>query len=269
MVKRSICTFFSILITLFFTTNTNADFSSTTHWNSTSEEGWGCTNYQGPGGSWPGNHGLIDGSISTPDPSNSLRVVYPKGWPNGYVPYECWNTFGPFDEVWLEFYFRLSDNFFLHPVLQKLIYDWIGPDSKANHFIYVRGSWKMGLQMQGGESRNYWSNTGYDPIISRGTWYKVRAHYVINTPGIANGEFQMWINDKKVMDYNTVTWRSSSDSGKGFYKFDLAPVFGGNVEGLTKPAEDYISYDLMTISATGEMPAGGKIPESATGIKIE
>jgi len=257
--------FAAIVLVNVYTVRCFAEFPSTNHWDSLSEAGWNCVNRSN-------GQATIDSGTNTPDPGNALKFTFPAGWVAGGEPAHCWNMYGAAkSEVWVLFYFKFSSNYYWNSVRNKIAYQWIGPDSGNNHFIGLQGSRHVVWEMQGAESRLMGSNTGYDPRIEAGQWYKIKMHAVINTPGVGDGTAEIWVNDQKLMRYSDVMFRSGNEGGMGFDELTFTPVFGG-MSGEVKPAADYLWIDHVVISSTD--PGGGpglysKVPSPPTLLKIE
>jgi len=228
--------------------------------------------YPNVGGNWscldssPG-HGSIINDSTTPDPSTSLKLTYPAGFYNGNYAAKCWNMVpGAPTELWVQYYFKYSNNYYFHPIDNKQTYYFTGNASSVNNwYITVNGSHQVNVITQTFATDRHYPNTGYDPYINANQWYKITAHFVMNTPGVVNGALQIWVNDQLVINKNTVGYISQSE---GLREMQIAPVFGGNST-LSKPAEDYQYYDLATVSTTPIIGGTSKTPMPPSGIKIQ
>jgi hypothetical protein len=237
-----------------------ADFPSTSHWDSVDEGGWACIDRNTT--DFPGTHHGVAGGTGTPDPESAYFVFFPEGWPYGGEPAHCWNTYPePQTEVWLQFWFMWSAGYDFNGIRNKMFYQWIGPGSSNNHFIYTSGGGgHVGFEMQGAESGTWESNTGYDPFIDSGVWYKGKAHFVLNSPGADDGVFQLWIDDGLVIDLADVRYRAADEGDKGFHEMSITPVYGG-MGGGDVSHDQYLYVDLTILSATD--PGGGADEDEA------
>lgn len=216
-------------------------FETTTRWNSITEAGWNCAKRSG------GGSASIDVSTDTPDPSAALKMTYPAGFTQGQEPAMCWYMFpGQATEFWVEYHFKYSPNYYFHGVDNKQTYFFIGSGS-SNFYLTVNGSRRINMVTQTYATDRHVSNTGYDPVIEPGRWYKIRARFVMNTPGVLDGVVQVWLDGKLVIDKNKIGYRSASQVGEGAREMQICPVFGG-MSTAVKPAEDYQWYDYVTIS---------------------
>ncbi|MBE0673005.1 MAG: hypothetical protein IH588_20695 [Anaerolineales bacterium] len=229
-----------LIIMCFIGVKEGFSFTSTSHWNSNSEAGWGCIDRS------QGYH-TLDGSTNTPDPSSALKMVYPAGFTNGAEPAMCWYMFpSQATEYWVQYYFKYSSNYYYHSVDNKQTYYFIGTGN-SNFYLTVNGSRRVNMVTQTYVTDRHVSNTGYDPAVEPGRWYKMTAHFVMNSPGVSNGIAQVWLDDKLIINKNTVGFLSSSQAGQGVREMQISPVFGGMAT-MTKPAEDYQWYDHTIIS---------------------
>ena len=215
-------------------------FTSISHWDSDTEAGWRCIDRDV-------NGHKIDSATDTPDQSNALKQIYTKGLPNGGEPAMCWYMFpNQAVEIYVQYYVKYSSNYYFHSVDNKQTYYFIGP-SNSNFYISTSGSRHISMVTQTYATDRHNSNTGYDPVIEPGRWYKISARFVMNSPGVKNGIAQIWLDDKLVINKNTIGYRSSAESGQGFREMQITPVFGGMAP-MTKPAEDYQWYDHTIVS---------------------
>lgn len=223
--------------------------------------------YPSVGGNWscqdssPG-HGSIIKDDTSPDLSSSLRLTYPTGFYNGNYAAKCWNMIpGAPTELWVQYYFKYSNNYYFHPIDNKQTYYFTGgSDSSNNWYITVNGSHQVNVVTQTFATDRHYPNAGYDPYISANQWYKITAHFVMNKPGALNGILQILINDRLVINKSDVGYISQPE---GIREAQIAPVFGG-MSTISKPAEDYQYYDYVIIS-TSSIPGGAPVPPPTSG----
>ncbi len=234
--------------------------------------------YPNIGGNWscidssPGYGSIINDS-SSPDPSTSLQLTYPSGFYNGNYAAKCWNMVpnAPTD-LWVQYYFKYSGNYYFHPIDNKQTYYFTGDGNSINNwYITVNGSHQVNVVTQTFATDRHFPNTGNDPYINANQWYKLTAHFTMNSPGAMNGLLQVWVNDMLVINKNDVGYISQNE---GIREVQIAPVFGG-MAGVSKPAQDYQYYDYFTISTSsisgGPVPPKpvAKSPMPPTGLKIK
>ena len=198
------------------------------------------------------NGSSLDGSQSVPSSSSpSLRFNYTKGMYNGTAPDKVWVSWTPTQsEVWTQYYFKYSSNFYFHTTDNKQAY-WYISESKSNWYVSCSSGQKMRMVFQRNSGDNKsgtrFSNTSYNPTIERDTWYNLTVRAVMNTGETANGIFQMWINDQLVMNHSDIAYLVGTDVGRKVVSMSFDPVFGG-MAGLYKPADDYFWVGRTIIS---------------------
>lgn len=214
----------------------------------------------------------LDGSQSAPVGSTSLKFTYRKGLYNGNAPDKVWVGFPEQNELWTQYYFKYSGNFYFHPVDNKQTYWYISKSSlSTNWYITCSANRKMRMvyQRSPGSGSRY-PNASYNPTIERDVWYQVTTRAILNTGGLANGVFQMWINGQLVMNHSDVPYLTGADIGKKVGSMAFDPVFGG-MGGEYKPADDYFFVGTVTISTDPlvSSPPPVTVPPQATNeIKI-
>ena len=192
---------------------------------------------------------------TAPDGNYSLRFTFPIDQQSGYAPDHVWVWWPePVQELWTQYYVKLSNNFFLHHVTQKLTY-WMIEESNTNFFIGIIGTAhgddtrKLEAQLQRGNvgtTIRYISNMDYNPTIQNGIWYTLTIYNKLNTNGQSNGILRVWLDDRLVMDHTDALYTSDSDANKPIQSFSFTPIFGG-MGPAAKPAIDYIYFDAVRI----------------------
>jgi hypothetical protein len=183
-------------------------------------------------------------------------MIYPVGFVDGYAPDTVWHTFEPVDELWIQFYVKLSANWKWHPIVQKVVYFRCGylDEGGTNHmlgFVYdgpidlEREIWEVraiGFSLQHGELPEPLLAWGGDPdLVTLDTWHKVVMHVKINTPGIEDGIGQIWLNGELMVDKSDMLWGTASNPG-GFHTFQFDPIPGGGPM-LEHKEETYMYFD--------------------------
>jgi len=202
---------------------------------------------------------VIDSTVSAPSsPGSCLRFTYNAGMGAGYSPDKVWYSLANLTEIWTEYSFMYSENFFFHLTDSKQMYwymNGVSPDT-PNWYIGCDGAGKMRMVYQ---MKTGWPNTtgardtnttfGNNFRVKPGVWYTVKTYAKINTGMAADGEFKMWIDGNLMMEYTDVPFLQSTDMGSGKKIDTLAfdPVFGGGGD-FTKPATDHFYVDHIKIS---------------------
>ena len=178
----------------------------------------------------------------------SLRFTFPVGFQGGDAPDMVYTTFSAEDEVYIQFFFKLSANFQWHPITQKLIYFRCGQQqlNDTNHLLSI-GYYGNGISVvtqhnTGGDNMEYhWGNINQ---ITKNVWHKIVLHIKMNTPGENNGILEVWFNDLLVIEQSDVLWLVKADYG-GLYEFQFTPVFGGLGSSVIETM--YLYFDNLII----------------------
>ncbi len=100
-----------------------------------------------------------------------------------------------------------------------------------------------------GDTRNwYYNNDAADRVtIGPGKWYQIECRVKINTPGVADGLIQAWIDGVQVQDIRNMRWR---DTGgfiwvSGFY---FSVFYGGGEFHRPVNKNEYFYFDDFVIS---------------------
>lgn len=151
---------------------------------------------------------IVDASLSLGGSANACRCHFRTGLPGGYSPVLYnWGGVVPanngnFD---LTYTFKLAPNWLsANPPGVK---QWFfGRESVNNHFVQVAAvDWNSNAQLTLMVGLQSPFNSFYtDKVIVPGVAYKVRVLGLANTPGTANGQMQIWVDDLPVQFNNGV-----------------------------------------------------------------
>ncbi len=154
---------------------------------------------------------------------------------------------------------KLSSNFVGHPTgTNKMVHFVINGSNRL--FLQARGIGagalvpSFGLQglaapyfdgvSQTATAVNLLPNVG-NAAINRGQWQRYEIVLVGNTPGIANGSAQLWIDGVRVLNYSGIMFAAPGGSGK-WDAVQWSPTWGGGGGIITVPFT--MSMDHMYIS---------------------
>jgi hypothetical protein len=168
----------------------------------------GNTGYSLPGGAM-----THDTSVKFSG-NGSTRLDYPSQCLTGVSEIPCGGFtdrgFTGTTNKWTRFYFRMSPGFQVHPVSTK----WIRSDTngiQSTWWMMWWGSYNWGNTIQHvppGESYNTYSSIALVP----GQWYCIEMHEQLNTPGVANGIIESWVDGSQVMGLYNVAHRAAGDN---------------------------------------------------------
>jgi len=136
------------------------------------------------------------------------------------------------DEAWTRFYYY-TIGFTYDPVMTKLFYHQADlPNSGYPNFVAVNqwGSRELGVAGQlvaeacgtdgsgpvnaGYDSCNYYPNAGHVPFAD-GQWYCVETHFKMNTPGVADGALEVFVDGTPTLDYQNRLFRGPDVAPSG------------------------------------------------------
>jgi len=73
----------------------------------------------------------------------------------------------------------------------------------------------------------------------KGSWNKIKERVLLNTPGVADGVLQVWVNNVRKLNYSGIIYRvNKSVKANGFY---ISSFFGGS-DSTWAPKKDTYSY---------------------------
>lgn len=83
-----------------------------------------------------------------------------------------------------------------------------------------------------------------------GTWHRVQHRVVMNTPGVADGILEAWIDGKKVLSEQKFMFRKTANIGINLFYFS---TFYGGADATWAPSEDqYAFFDNFRIATNAE-----------------
>jgi len=198
----------------------------------------------------------VDGATNTPNPSNAAKVTFASGFGGGNAPGKIVTAaFTSQTNIYYGFWIKYDPNWTRHDIGEKQLYIWwgsaenlyFGPEGPSGFCGTDKMTASIQTTWQEGE-HNICANVS-NPSLLDNTWYWIEMHLVMNTVGQANGIMQLWVTPQGqseilVMDYSNKTYRN--DSSHQFNRGEWIPIWGGS--GGTKPAEEYLWYDKLTIA---------------------
>jgi hypothetical protein len=115
----------------------------------------------------------------------------------------------------------------------------------------------------GPQTQNHTCNV--EPVscpLVRDQWQWIEWRAKVNTPGVANGEFDLWINDVHKAHYTNMRLFDSTMTGTGWDSIIHTAEYGGG--GSTLAAIQYWWVDHTVISTTRIGMPGGSLPTDTT-----
>ena len=103
-----------------------------------------------------------------------------------------------------------------------------------------------------GQRSRYGDDEYWNANAQPGTWHRIQHRIVMNTPGVANGIVEAWLDGIKVLSITKLTFRNTADIGINLFYFST--FYGGN-DASWAPAEDqYAYFDNFRIATDSEIP---------------
>ncbi len=128
-----------------------------------------------------------------------------------------------------------------------------GDDGWSARFMWRTSGRAVAYVYHAGQSGTYGDNAqlkwpdGKDVYFDRDQWYTIRERVTMNTPGVANGRLEVWLNNSKVLDRGDFLWRNNSSiKVNAFY---VSTFFGGSGPEWAPKKDEYIWLDNFIITA--------------------
>ena len=261
-----------LVLILLFIPSYSYSWTSITHWNSSNENGWYTWESAGT------TTANITLTPAQPDGyPTTLRITTPAGMTSnaGQQIAGASIAFDSEDEMWAQYYVYYPSDYTWHPIAEK-ISGWDWPSNTTNNLLLVWGEENLLMAPQLGWTKyiEFTSNTGYNPYQTKNHWYKFKEYVKMNTAGQFNGVYQLWVDDRMVMNYSNVPYRNTGDKS-GFTKFVELLVWGGQGGNITLRADMHQYRGTSVVSSqdiiypqTGSNPTGYK-PMSPSNLIIK
>jgi parallel beta helix pectate lyase-like protein/polysaccharide lyase-like protein/S-layer family protein len=109
--------------------------------------------------------------------------------------------------------------------------------TQIGYYVYHRGQ-----PGSSGETEPWQDSPG---VLEHGQWYCVEGRVTMNTPGVANGVLEGWVDEKLAYYENDYTFRGPSDSGVNIREFWFDTYYGGDA---TAPGSLSFDFDELVLS---------------------
>lgn len=125
----------------------------------------------------------------------------------------------------------------------------------------ARGMWREGGQLENyvyhADQVSFFGDDEFWGVDAKpGTWHRVQHRVVMNTPGVADGILEAWIDGKKVLSEQKYMFRKSANIGINLFYFS---TFYGGADASWAPSTDqYAFFDNFRIATDAEVSAIGK-----------
>ncbi|MCH7669787.1 MAG: right-handed parallel beta-helix repeat-containing protein [Acidobacteria bacterium] len=115
--------------------------------------------------------------------------------------------------------------------------DRAGTHTQIGFYVYHRGQ-----PGSSGETEPWHDSPG---VLEHSRWYCVEGRVVMNTPGVANGVLEGWVDEKLAYYDDRFTFRGSADSGINVREFWSDVYYGGTA---TAPGTMSFDFDELVLS---------------------
>ena len=236
-----------------------------------------------PGAPWSYGSAQTDIDCAMPpSPSGgcAFRITYPAGtystsFSAGRVAYAL---SGEPTDLYLGAWMRYSDPFTFHPVGNKVnFYVLAGANPGCRNVAMGYGYTRLVMTPQicwGPGSTAYYQNAGtWNQGDHVGEWHWYEEHIRVNTPGVADGIMQVWIDGVLYINYSTVPFRNVGDTA-GFGTIQHTGEWGGGGGTITQTGYWWIDHTVISTTRIG-MPgsasnsADSVAPAAPVGFKFQ
>lgn len=207
---------------------------------------------------------------------NVMQVTYPAGAYGSAgapaflvdVQFDS-NSPKSYDELYLSYDIKFADNFeFVHggklPGLCGASIDQ-APETGCNtgggypsgyDGWSTRGMWRQNGALENyvyhaGQTNYYGDDLFWGSNGSRGQWHRIQQRVVLNTPGVADGIIETWLDGKKVLSVTDMLYRKTGAIGINLFYFST--FYGGNDPSWAPSSDQTAFFDNFRIST---QPAG-------------
>ena len=215
------------------------------HFVALNEAGW--TDYRAT------NFSLVPDATAPQVQPTVGQVLYPAGFGGGTEPVNLYVPLGNRATLYLSFWLKISPNFYGHPnsSVNKIFHIWIGGVNRVYLAAMGAGttaSFQPQVRLQQVPAQgNY--NLGPNLVPStamvRDRWYKWEVVLRTNTPGVADGSVEFWLNGVKVASYPAVQFVAAGQ-GNTWESINWAPTWGGT--GGVVPADQWMRMNEIYLS---------------------
>jgi hypothetical protein len=219
-----------------------------------------------PGAPWSYGSAPTDIDCAMPpSPSGgcALRITYPAGtystsFSAGRVAYAVG---GQPTDLYLGAWMRYSNPFTFHPIGHKVnffVLAGANPGCRNVSMGYVYTQSVMAPQICWGVgTKSYFQNVGtWNQNAHLNEWHWYEEHIRVNTPGIADGIMQVWIDGVLYIDYSNVPIRDVGDTA-GFGSIQHTGEWGGGGGTITQTGYWWIDHTVISTTRIGHPVIGG------------
>ena len=125
----------------------------------------------------------------------------------------------------------------------------------------ARGMWREDGVLENyvyhaGQTNYYGDDEYWGAQAQPGQWHRVQHRVVLNTPGVANGILEAWLDGNKVLSDDTYLFRNTANIGINLFYFST--FYGGNDSSWAPSQDQYVFFDNFRISTDSDIPVIGE-----------
>ena len=209
---------------------------------------------------------------SSPSGSCALRMTYPAGtYSSSFGGGRLERSIATVpNELYVGHWNKYSSGFVFHPIGQKMDFFIFGPGSSNQACGFSNGT--LGCTNQiiwGSGTTNHPCNMGGGCAEAKETnvWHWIEWRVKMNTPGAADGEFDLWIDDIQKAHYTNIQLNNTTESG-GFKALQHTAEYGGGGSTLASTQYWWIDHTVISTTRIGRPGVGGSdttAPATPTG----
>lgn len=216
--------------------------------------------FQEDGWLWGGRPALYS-TVTVPTAPRSAehvgRQTFPTGFAGGSSPVVLERGFPGTRDIYVTFWFRVSDAWQGHPVYNNVIRLWIA--GQPRFYWGFHGADDQPLRPRAAIQATPTPPDGarwFDPnvmsaAVVRGQWHRVELVIRTNSAGNADGQYHCWLDGVKVAEYRDVLYVGPGE-GREWIGIQWAPSWGGL--GGTVAHEQWMDMDHLYVSGLGDDP---------------
>ena len=184
-------------------------------------------------------------------PSSVIRSTLPAGFQAGYSHGSTGIQFSSFHTLYISYYAKYSTNWQGQQAdINKQAYAWVNENGGSGKFVMEASGVGSGTMRPRPILQSMIVGDGLKPPnlipsteIVRGQWFHIEIVIRGNSPGAADGSFDLWQDGQHCTSYSGLQWTNGSTQ---WFVFELQPIWGGTSGTVTNTM--WIQWDHVYVS---------------------
>ena len=201
--------------------------------------------------------------------SNVLRCTFPVGLPGGTGGCNTYYGFGNKSEIYGQYWIKYSSNWQWHGTADKMFYlDDSSPSPTVPYamFCVIEKGGKVRCANYGQDGRRGVEiNVGGATTFEKNRWYKFNFHAKYSTPGNRNGVWQLWVDDRLIMNYSDIGYHDN----QLFSSIKFHNVWGGTGGTVLQEMHTYFDDIILSTEPIDVNLDSNKIPNSPKALQVD